>query len=417
MRVIWEREEGLFGVDSLVWWGIAIATSVVLTIFVVMLNYQIAGMAWKGFLSLMRPSSLFPDLLNLPDYKHVSTRGITGMMSAAIYLNSVIVEKIVNVLVVFMLWVVGMMYLFADLFESFFGRLKSIIPRLIVALILAYGSVYVLNFGIMLGKYAYMVLYNIDIGALGVWKDPNFYNFVSNGFQPPQVPAISKIPGIPQLEQWLLKYIWSFLSVTVALMLLMVVVVRDVLFAVLIVLLPIASIFLLTPWTTRIGERMWFLAMDLILLPFVMIIPLMLVGPVANHITFVIAGLVVSMGAIYLLANEPFILSGIGFGRAGEHLSRGLIVGTGLANSIAILGAERGMITGGGLTLKGGLSQAAGKYASVGTHAFATAHRAVSQSHSGTTGAFVGAAGTVAYLGGRGIYHAIEAMRRRNNGG
>ena len=417
MRVVWEKEEGLGGFESIVWWGIAAATAFAMTLFLYFLNYQIAGMAWQGFLYLMRPSELFPNLLNLPNYKDVSTTGIHGMMSAAIYLNGVIVEKIVNSLIVFMLWVVGMMYIFADLFESFFGRLKSIIPRLIIALILAYGSIYVMNYLIIMGKYAYMVLYNINIGALGVWKEPDFYHHIAVHLQPPSTSNL-----LATLEQYLLRYIWSFLSLDFALMLLMVVVVRDVLFAVLIVLLPIASVLLLTPWTTKIGERIWFLAIDLVFLPFVMIIPLMLVGPVANRITFVIAGIVVSMGAIYLLANEPFILSGIGFSRAGAHLSRGLTMGAGLANSIAMLGAERGMITGGGgggggaVTLKGSLGEAAGKYASPATHGFATTHRIITQSHSGTpTGAYAGAVGTMAYLGGRAIYHGYNWLKNRRN--
>ncbi|EDY35142.1 hypothetical protein ABOONEI_2684, partial [Aciduliprofundum boonei T469] len=219
--------------------------------------------------------------------------------------------------------------------------------------------------------------------------------------------------------------IWSFLSVDFTLMLLMVVVVRDVLFAVLIVLLPIAAVLLLTPWTTSIGERLWFLAVDLVFLPFVMIIPLMLVGPVANHITFVIAGMVISVGAIYLLAKEPFILSGIGFGRAGEHLSRGLTVGAGLMNMIAIKGAERATITGGSgggavgaVALKGSLGQAAGKYAATATHGFAIGHRAFNQTHGNTLGgATAGAVGTGAYLIGRTAYHAYDYLRRRNNGG
>ncbi|ADD08868.1 hypothetical protein [Candidatus Aciduliprofundum boonei] len=420
MRIVWEKEEGLFGVDSAVWWGIAIAVSAALTFFAMFLNYQIADMAWKGFLYLMRPSELFPNLLNLPNYKDVSTTGIHGMMSAAIYLNGVIVEKIVNALIVFMLWIVGLMYLYADLFESFFGRLKSIIPRLIIALILAYGSIYVVNYLIMMGKYAYMVLYNINIGALGAWKEPTFYNYIKSQLQPPTTAFL-----VSTLEQLLLKYIWSFLSVDFTLMLLMVVVVRDVLFAVLIVLLPIAAVLLLTPWTTSIGERLWFLAVDLVFLPFVMIIPLMLVGPVANHITFVIAGMVISVGAIYLLAKEPFILSGIGFGRAGEHLSRGLTVGAGLMNMIAIKGAERATITGGSgggavgaVALKGSLGQAAGKYAAAGTHGFAIGHRAFNQTHGNTLGgATAGAVGTGAYLIGRTAYHAYDYLRRRNNGG
>ena len=421
MRVVWEREEGLFGADSIVWWGIAIAVSAALTLFAMFLNYQIADMAWKGFLYLMSPSELYPNLLNLPNYKDVSTTGIHGMMSAAIYLNGVIVEKIVNALVVFMLWIVGIMYLYADLFESFFGRLKSIIPRLIIALILAYGSIYVVNYLIMMGKYAYMVLYNINIGALGAWKEPTFYNYIKSQLQPPTTAFL-----VSTLEQFLLRYIWSFLSLDFTLMLLMVVVVRDVLFAVLIVLLPIAAVLLLTPWTTSIGERLWFLAVDLVFLPFVMIIPLMLVGPVANHITFVIAGMVISVGAIYLLAKEPFILSGIGFGRAGEHLSRGITVGAGLMNMIAIKGAERATITGGSgggavgaVALKGSLGQAAGKYAATATHGFAIGHRAFIQTHGNTIGgATAGAAGTLGYLAGRGAYHFYDWIRgRRNNGG
>jgi len=225
--------------------------------------------------------------------------------------------------------------------------------------------------------------------------------------------------GIGNLAQWFMRYIWSFLAVNFSVMLLMVVVVRDVLFGVLIVLLPMASLFLLTPWTSKIGERIWGLTIDLILLPFVMIIPLMLVGTVANSVSFVIAGLVISTGAIYLLATEPFILSGIGFGRAGEHLSRSIVVGTGIGNVVGAIGAERGMVLGGGggvggagaLALKGGLTRSALTHTAA--HAVGTAHRAVLNSHRGTTGAYIAPLGVAAFATAEGIHHLVNHLKTK----
>ena len=362
MKLIVEKEEGLFGGEAILWWLLGVGITFVALWFVVQLNYGVASMAWKGFLYLMRPENLFPDLLNLPNYEANNPHGISGMMSGAVYLNGIILKDIVNGLVVLMFYLVGIVYLFSDLFEQYLGRMKSMIPRIIIALILAYGSLYVLQFLMILGRYSYMVLYNIHTGTLGAWNDPNFFTRIGGNFTPPTIKWW--VLDLSWVEKQFMKYIWSFLSVSFAIMLLMTVAVRYVALAVLIVILPIASILLMTPWTQQIGTRLWWLAIDLIFLPFVMIIPLMLIGPVAGQISFVIAGLVVAMGSIYLISKEPLMLRGIGFESAGGHLSRGVTMGLGMGNAIGGMGmtgaSMAGMegVPGGGL--KGGLTDIKG---------------------------------------------------------
>ena len=367
MKFTFEKEDGIFGTESIIWWAMAMATTAFILIFVFILNTYLATLSWDGFLYLMRPENLFPDLLNLPPYdqSNPAPTGLTGMMSGAVYLNGIIMKYIVNGLVVIMFYLVGMIYLYSDLFEQFLGRLKSIVPRAILSLILAYGSLYVIQALIIMGKYAYLVLYNVNVGQLGAWHSSDFITaggYLGNHFSGPDNNQI-----LGWVESLFVKYIWSYLGLSFALMLLMTVTVRDVLFAVLIVLAPIAGMLLLTPWTQQIGSRIWWLLIDLIFLPFVMIIPLMLTGPVNNHVSFVIAGLVVSMGSIYLLSKEPFMLRGIGFGEAGGHLSQGVNMGIGSGNILGGLGASRANMTlpgGGGMpgggALKGGPSEAAG---------------------------------------------------------
>ena len=351
-KVYGRKEEGLFGAEALIWWVLGIVVTAFILWFVIQLNYGVAEMAWKGFLNLMKPEHLFPDLLNLPNYEQNNPHGISGMMSGAVYLNGIILKDIVNGLVVLMFYLVGVVYLYADLFEQYLGRLKSIVPRVVIALILAYGSLYVLQFLMILGKYAYMVLYNIHVGTLGYWQNPDFFKNIGGHFTPPTI-SLGPI-NLGWLEGFFMDYIWSFLSVSLSIMLLMTVAVRDIALAVLIVLVPIASILLMTPWTQQIGSRLWWLTIDLIFLPFVMIIPLMLIGPVANRISFVIAGLVVAMGSIYLISKEPLMLRGIGFGEAGGHLSRGVTMGVGMGNALAGMGATRGTMAGPGEGLPGG---------------------------------------------------------------
>ena len=428
MRVIYgEKEEGMFGVEALLWWALGIVVTIVIFIFVIQLNYAIAGMAWQGFINLMRPENLFPDLLNLPNYEANHPKGITGMMSGAVYLNGIILKDIVNGLVILMLYLVGVVYLYSDIFEQYLGRLKGIVPRVIIALILAYGSLYILQFLMILGKYAYMVLYNIHTGTLGAWNDPGFLTHIGVELTPPAV-SIGPI-NLEWVEKLFMYYIWSFLSVSFAIMLLMTIAVRYVALAVLIVLLPIASILLMTPWTQQIGSRLWWLTIDLIFLPFVMIIPLMLIGPVADRVSFVIAGLVVSVGSIYLIAKEPMMLSGMGFGRAGEHLSRGVNIGLGTGNALAGMSMTRATMTGmgevpGGGSLKGGLTDAKGGAGGAGLgkfgasfHGGLTGARTVHQATSGHLGAGAGFVGTYAMFRGAEALKNYMQKRKGKGGG
>ena len=422
-KIYGEKEEGFLGVESFIWWGLGILVTFFILWFVIQLNYGVAGMAWKGFLNLMRPEHLFPDLLNLPNYEKSNPTGISGMMSAAVYLNGIILKDIVNGLVVLMFYLVGMVYLYSDLFEQYLGKFKSAIPRIIIALILAYGSLYVIQFLMILGKYAYLVLYNIHTGSLGYWQDPNFFHNIGGNFTPPT----AGIFGLDQVEKYFMKYIWSFLSVSFSIMLLMTVAVRDVALAVLIVLIPIASILLMTPWTQQIGSRLWWLTIDLIFLPFVMIIPLMLIGPVANRISFVIAGLVVSMGAIYLISKEPLMLRGIGFGEAGGHLSRGVTMGIGMGNMFGGMGMATGISKGGpggalpqGGGLKGGISDTAGGPLHMAHHMVSKATEGGLKATGGHIGVPMGAGAALggAYAGYYG-YHGLKKLvgKIRNKGG
>ena len=423
MNFQFEKEEGMFGEESVIWWAMAAITTISLFIFVYLINIGVATMAWKGFLYLMKPDNLFPNILNLPDYEKNKPTGIMGMFSGAVYLNGIIMKYIVNGLVVIMFYLVGMIYLYSDLFESFLGKMKSIVPRAILSLILAYGSLYIIQFLLIMGKYAYLVLYNIHVGSLGAWQDPNFITgggAFSPHFAPPDN---SSIWG--WVESLFLKYIWSFLSLDFSIMLLMTVAVRDVAFAVLIVLAPIAGILLLTPWTQQIGSRIWYLLIDLIFLPFVMIIPLMVIGPVNNRISFVIAGLVVSMGAIYLISKEPLMLRGIGFGTAGGHLSRGVTMGVGMGNMFGGMGMTRASMTtpggdliGGGGGLKGGISDKAGGGTgemgrfNAGLHGAMTGGKGVYDTTKGHIGAGLGVFGTYTLArGGKHIYEHLKAKK------
>ena len=46
-----------------------------------------------------------------------------------------------------------------------------------------------------------------------------------------------------------------------------------------------------------------------------------------NSISFTIAGVAITIGAIYLIAQEPFVLTGAGFSRAGTMLTGGIVGG------------------------------------------------------------------------------------------
>ncbi len=322
MKVIYnKKEEGTFGVEA----AILIAAFIVSLIIVLTVNRAIAGLGWKGFITYMQPNYLYPSFSG-----GFSSNTGKNVLLAAIYLQqNIVMRYFVNALFFLILLFTGLAYIYSDLFEQYFGKLKTLLPRIIFGLILAYSSLYIVEGLMVIAKAGYIIFY--DTPGFTAWRHEDYLFRVC-----PEIRLFSPNSGFASLNQlvsiyW--QYLWVFIIMVEALSLLVFVAFRMVLLAMLIVLLPIASILLIHPWTQNIGSRLWWLAIDLIFLPIVMIIPLMLSTVVGNSVSFFIAALTAVLGSIYLLAKEPFLLGGLGFQRAGNLLTGG-VVGGGMSGNL-----------------------------------------------------------------------------------
>ena len=321
-RRIFVYEGGQFGVESVVMYTLLIVT----LILVYAVNSQIVGLSWKGFITYMQPDYLYP-----PFDGGFSDYAGKNVISAAIYLQqNVVIMYIVNPLFLLILLLMGLAYVYSDLFEQYFGKMKTLLPRVVFGLILAYSSLYILEALMILGKAGYLVFYNQPV--LNAWKSKDYILTVV-----PDVRIVSSNSPWAMVNEaanmyW--HYLWVFIIMVEAISLLIFVAFRMVLLAVLIVLLPIASILLIHPWTQSIGSRLWWLAVSLVFIPIVMIIPLMLSTVVGNSVSFFIASLTAILGSIYLISRDPGVLGGVGFQKAGNLLTGGVVGGGATGNMI-----------------------------------------------------------------------------------
>ena len=323
-RRIYDKKEGgqLGVIGAAILIGFAIAT-----FFLIWeMNRYVATVGWTGVVTEMHPDNLYPPLLRngMPISEVVLGHGAKSLLYGAIWIQQhVVLRYIVNGLFLFFVLLVGIAYLYYDLFEQYLNtRLKTLLPRIVFGIILAYSSIWIIEALMVLGKATYVLFWNLP-APFNNWQNPAFITSIS-----PHV----RVPGdfmglLNAIANGYLGFIWVFVIVMEVLSTLILIAVRDFLLALLLVVLPIASLLLIHPWTQRIGSRLWWLAVDLVFLPIIMIIPLALLGLVHNSISFTIAGLAITIGSIYLIAQEPFVLTGAGFTRAGSMLSVGLAGG------------------------------------------------------------------------------------------
>ncbi len=316
------KEEGFGGVEAII-----MAVMAVISLWLIYnVNTTIVNMGWKGFVTNMQPDYLYPPF----DGGYGSYPG-HNVLSAAIYLQqNVVMKYIVNSLFFLILLFVGLAYIYSDLFEQHFGKLKTMLPRVVFGLVLAYTSLYIVEALMIISKAGYLMFYNLSV--FNSWKQVDYIMKVA-----PEIRLVSSNSPFAQVNQvanmyW--HYLWVFIIMAEALSLLVFVAFRMVFLAMLIVILPIGSILLIHPWTQSIGSRLWWLAISLIFIPIVMIIPLMLSTVIGNSVAFFIASLTAILGSIYLLAKEPAMLSGAGFQKAGNLLTGGVVGGGAAGNMI-----------------------------------------------------------------------------------
>jgi hypothetical protein len=248
-----------------------------------------------------------------------------GFLSTAVRFSEFILGNLVDPAIALVLIVLAGLYLLRSFSTRIGGRLESLLPRFVIALLGANFTLPLAGAALDLGGATFRVISSFDGGAWRHWA-----NIVpAGGF------AFSWDNGV-------LAFVVTFALFAMVLTLATLVALRDAMIAVLLVLLPLFSLLWALPPLESLARRAWTLLVELAFLPSVILIPLELaVG--APSVLLVLAYLSIAVGSPYLISISRMQLGGMGFPSAGAALTgglqRGLTVATlttqGAANAAA----------------------------------------------------------------------------------
>jgi hypothetical protein len=209
---------------------------------------------------------------------------------------------------------VGVVYLARTASSRLADRTQTILPRLVVAAVLANFTLPVAGAIFGLAGATYPVVEGYDHGAWQHWT--NLGGYGEFGFS---------------WDNGVLAFVISFLLFSLVLLLTAAVALRDAMLAVLVVLLPMATVLWPIPTFAPLARRAWLLFVELAFLPCVVIVPLELaVG--APSILLLLGYLTVAVSAPSLISLAGAQLREAGFAGGGSALvgglQRGLLLGS-----------------------------------------------------------------------------------------
>ncbi|MCI4350675.1 MAG: hypothetical protein L3K15_04095 [Thermoplasmata archaeon] len=209
---------------------------------------------------------------------------------------------------------VGVLYLARATSARLTDRTQAMLPRLVVAALLANFTLPVAGAIFAIAGATYPVIEGYDHGSWQHWV--NLAGFGAFSFS---------------WDNGVLAFVVSFLLFSLVLLLTAAVALRDAMLAVLVVLLPVATLLWPLPTFAPLARRAWLLFVELAFLPCVVVVPLELaVG--APNILLLLGYLTVAVSAPSLisLAGAPLREAGFPSGGAGlvGGLQRGLLLGS-----------------------------------------------------------------------------------------
>ena len=246
----------------------------------------------------LRPAALYPALV-------ASTSNPSDYLSAATAFSSYTLENVVDPAIAAVAVIVALLYLSRVFVDRWATSLDGLLPRLVVAVVAANFTVPIAAAVLGVGGALYPILAGWDGGAWQHWVN---------------------LAGFGQLEfSWdngALAFVLSLVEFFLVFGLVLAVGLRDALLAVLIVLLPIFTLL----WPIRplapLARRAWFLFVELVFLPCVLVVPLELAVDSPSPVLLV-GYLGCALASPYLLSVAGTHLTAFGFPAAAGTISGG----------------------------------------------------------------------------------------------
>lgn len=276
-----------------------------------------------------------------------------GFLSGAVRFSDYVIVQVVDPLIAVVALGVAGLYLARAVAPRIRAQLIGLLPRLLVAVVLANVTVPVASVILSIAGATYPVVAGFDGGAWESW--PNLAGFLETGFL---------------WQNGALAFIVNFALLTVVLLLAFTIALRDALLGVLLVVLPLFTLLWPLGSLGGLARRGWLLFGEMAFLPCVMVIPLELaVG--SSSVLLLLAYLTLALSSPWLVSVAGHSVTGAGFpsggGVVGGAVQRGLAVlslaGAGLFRPASLAGSTAG---------RSGASATAGTAAGAGRGAVRT---------------------------------------------
>lgn len=290
----------------------------------------------------LRPAALYPALV-------ASTSNPSDYLSAATSFSTYTLVNVVDPAIAVVAVVVALLYFARVFVDRWAATLDGLLPRLVIAVVAANFTVPITSAILGVGGALYPVLAGWDGGAWQQWVN---------------------LAGIGQFQySWdngALAFVLSLVEFFLVFGLVLAIGLRDALLAVLVVLLPLFTLL----WPIRplapLARRAWFLFVELVFLPCVLVVPLELAVGSPSPVLLV-GYLGCALASPYLLSVAGTHLTAFGFPAAAGTISggsaRGLTTASSGATSFAGPAASSGSTSGPARQAFAGALRAAGSAA------------------------------------------------------
>ncbi|HKS59665.1 MAG TPA: hypothetical protein VJS68_02680 [Thermoplasmata archaeon] len=230
----------------------------------------------------------------------------SGFLGLASRFSTFLLGGLVDPALALVAAVIGLLYLFRASVGRIRSRLDLLLPRLVVAVLLANFTLPVAGAILSVAGATYPLMADFNGAPWQHWQNIGGYGELSWSW-----------------DNGLVAFIVTFVLFSLVLFLIATVQVRAALLAVLLVVLPVFTLL----WPIRplagLARRGWLWFIELAFLPCVLIIPLQLAVGSPNPL-IALAYLVVAAGSPYLISIAGQHLSGFGLGGGAGILSSGL---------------------------------------------------------------------------------------------
>lgn len=322
---------------------------------------SIFGVGTAVLLAIIGPTYdnlLVPSLAAGALYPALGASGGTGFLATSAAFSEYVVASLVDPAVAVVAVAVGGLYLLRAFLGAYGPKLANLLPRLVVAVLVANLTLPLSGAILGLAGATYPVLAGFDGGAWTSWSNIGGPGFAAYSW-----------------DNGALAFVLAFVLFSLVLLLVAAVAVRNALLAVLLVLLPVVSLVWPVPTLAPLARRSWLWFVELSFLPCVMIIPLELaVG--SPSVVLTMGYLVVALAAPSFLSLAGASLTNAGMPSAGGAISGGMQRGL-LAASMVVEGwtAPFGATlkgVGTGAALAGSVQRSAGRAAPMALPAFSS---------------------------------------------